>query len=75
MYIRAPARRFPYPLIREALKDPKVYNEEIVGNEMFFLLDYYPTESSGHNSGYKMTGKMLLQNRDCLPQFSSLSLD
>jgi alpha-galactosidase len=41
-----------YPLIREAVKNPKIYNEEIVRNEMFMLLDYYPTESSGHNSEY-----------------------
>ena len=41
-----------YPLIREAMKDPKIYNEELVRNEMFLLLDYYPTESSGHNSEY-----------------------
>jgi alpha-galactosidase len=41
-----------YPLIREALKDPQIYNEEIVRNEMFIHLDYYVTESSGHNSEY-----------------------
>jgi alpha-galactosidase len=41
-----------YPLIWEAMKDPKIYNEEIVRNEMFMLLNYYPTESSGHNSEY-----------------------
>ena len=41
-----------YPLIKEAMKDPKIYNEELVRNEMFMLLDYYPTESSGHNSEY-----------------------
>ena len=41
-----------YPLIREAVKKPEIYNEEQVRNEMFLLLDYYPTESSGHNSEY-----------------------
>ena len=41
-----------YPLLREAMKNPKIYNEEQVRNEMFLLLDYYPTESSGHNSEY-----------------------
>jgi len=41
-----------YPLIREALKRPEIYNEEIVRNEMFLHLDYYVTESSGHNSEY-----------------------
>jgi alpha-galactosidase len=41
-----------YPLIREAIKRPEIYNEEIVRNEMFLHLDYYPTESSGHNSEY-----------------------
>jgi len=41
-----------YPLIREAVKKPEIYNEEIVRNEMFKHLDYYVTESSGHNSEY-----------------------
>jgi alpha-galactosidase len=41
-----------YPLIREAMQQPEVYNEEIVRNEMFLHLDYYVTESSGHNSEY-----------------------
>jgi alpha-galactosidase len=41
------------PLIRQAITQrPEVYNEEIVRNEMFLHLDYYPTESSGHNSEY-----------------------
>jgi alpha-galactosidase len=42
-----------YPLIRQAVtRRPEIYNEEIVRNEMFLHLDYYPTESSGHNSEY-----------------------
>ncbi len=42
-----------YPLIREAITTrPEVYNEEIVRNEMYLHLDYYATESSGHNSEY-----------------------
>jgi alpha-galactosidase len=41
-----------YPLIREAVKRPEVYNEEIVRNELFLHLGYYVTESSGHNSEY-----------------------
>ncbi len=41
-----------YPLLREAVKRPEIYNEEIVRNEMFLHLDYYVTESSGHNSEY-----------------------
>lgn len=41
-----------YPLIRAAVKKPGIYNEEIVRNEMFLHLDYYSTESSGHNSEY-----------------------
>ena len=41
------------PLIRKAVTErAEVYNEEIVRNEMFLHLDYYPTESSGHNSEY-----------------------
>jgi len=45
-------RQDAYPLIREAVKRPEVYNEEIVRNEMFLHLGYYVTESSGHNSEY-----------------------
>jgi alpha-galactosidase len=42
-----------YPLIRKAvIERPEIYNEEIVRNEMFLHLDYYVTESSGHNSEY-----------------------
>ncbi|HSV73826.1 MAG TPA: alpha-galactosidase [Chthonomonadales bacterium] len=41
-----------YPHLREAVRRPEVYNEEIVRNEMFLHLDYYVTESSGHNSEY-----------------------
>ncbi|MBI2299865.1 MAG: alpha-galactosidase, partial [Armatimonadetes bacterium] len=44
--------RDAYPLIREAMNRPEVYNEELVRNEMFLHLDYYVTESSGHNSEY-----------------------
>ena len=41
-----------YPLIREAVKRPELYDEEQVRNEMLLHLDYYVTESSGHNSEY-----------------------
>jgi alpha-galactosidase len=42
-----------YPLIRRAITErAEVYNEEQVRNEMFLALDYYVTESSGHNSEY-----------------------
>ena len=41
-----------YPRIADAIRKPEIYNEEIVRNEMFLHLDYYPTESSGHNSEY-----------------------
>jgi alpha-galactosidase len=41
-----------YPLIREAVKKDEIYKEELVRNEMFKHLDYYVTESSGHNSEY-----------------------
>jgi alpha-galactosidase len=58
-----------YPLIRKAMEDPKIYNEEIVRNEMFLLLDYYPTESSGHNSEYNAWFRKRpdLIERFCLP--------
>jgi len=42
-----------YPLIRKAVEgNTEIYNEEQVRNEMFLHLDYYVTESSGHNSEY-----------------------
>lgn len=41
-----------YPLIRTALKSKDIYNTEQVRNNLFEHLDYYPTESSGHNSEY-----------------------
>lgn len=42
-----------YPLIRKAItENPDIYNKEQVRNEMFLHLDYYVTESSGHNSEY-----------------------
>lgn len=42
-----------YPLICKAVTErPEIYQEELVRNEMFLHLDYYPTESSGHNSEY-----------------------
>jgi alpha-galactosidase len=45
-------RQDAYPLLRQAMERPEVYNEEIVRNEMFQHLGYYVTESSGHNSEY-----------------------
>lgn len=45
--------RDAYPLIHDAIVNkPEIYNEEIVRNEMYLALDYYVTESSGHNSEY-----------------------
>ncbi|MFZ6030869.1 MAG: alpha-galactosidase [Chloroflexota bacterium] len=42
-----------YPLIHKAItQNEAIYNEEIVRNEMYLALDYYVTESSGHNSEY-----------------------
>lgn len=41
-----------YPLIRKAIERPEIFDEEQVRNEMFRHLDYYVTESSGHNSEY-----------------------
>ena len=42
-----------YPKLRRLVaNNEKIYNEEQVRNEMFLALDYYVTESSGHNSEY-----------------------
>ncbi len=42
-----------YPLLKKIVQtQPLIANEEPVRNEMFKHLDYYPTESSGHNSEY-----------------------
>ncbi len=58
-----------YPLIRAAVAKPEIYNEEIVRNEMFLHLDYYPTESSGHNSEYNawFRKRADLIEKYCLP--------
>ena len=59
-----------YPLIRKAiLERPEVYNEEIVRNEMYLALGYYPTESSGHNSEYNawFRKRQDLIEKYCLP--------
>lgn len=45
-------RKDAYPLIRAAMKNPKIRNQEQVRNEMFMHFGYYVTESSGHNSEY-----------------------
>lgn len=61
--------RDAYPLIRAAMQRPEVYHEEIVRNEMFLHLDYYVTESSGHNSEYNWWFRKRpdLIERYCLP--------
>jgi alpha-galactosidase len=41
-----------YPLFFNDTPTTEIYTEEIVRNEMFLHLGYYPTESSGHNSEY-----------------------
>jgi len=41
-----------YPLLRQAVRRRKVYQHELVRNEMFKALGYYMSESSGHNSEY-----------------------
>ncbi len=42
-----------YPILKKKVAtDKKTYNFEKVRNEMFLALDYYVTESSGHNSEY-----------------------
>lgn len=58
-----------YPAIRKAMQTPKIYKEEIVRNEMFLALDYYVTESSGHNSEYNWWFRKRpdLLKKYCLP--------
>jgi alpha-galactosidase len=42
-----------YPLIHKAITTNKeIYDKEQVRNEMYLALNYYVTESSGHNSEY-----------------------
>lgn len=41
-----------YPMLREKVADPAIYDRERVRNEMFRHFGYYVTESSGHNSEY-----------------------
>jgi alpha-galactosidase len=58
-----------YPLIRKAVKRKKVYNEEIVRNQMCIHLGYYVTESSGHASEYNwwFRKRPELIKKYCLP--------
>ena len=58
-----------YPQIRKAMERPEVWNEEIVRNTMFKHLDYYVTESSGHNSEYNawFRKRQDLIEKYCLP--------
>ena len=59
-----------YPLIREAVKScDDIWNEEIVRNEMFTQLGYYPTETSGHDSEYVawFRKRQDLIDKYCLP--------
>ena len=44
--------RDAYPLIRKAVRRKKIYEHELVRNEMFLAMGYYVSESSGHNSEY-----------------------
>ena len=44
--------RDAYPLIKKAMENPDILNEEQVRNDLFLHLGYYVTESSGHNSEY-----------------------
>ncbi len=63
-------RQDAYPLLRKAItENPAIYNEEIVRNEMFLALDYYVTESSGHNSEYNawFRKRQDLIDKYCLP--------
>ncbi len=55
-----------YPLLREAMKDPAILNEEQVRNEMFLQFGYYVTESSGHASEYV---PWFRKRKDLLEQF------
>ena len=42
-----------YPVLLDKVRtDAEIYNHEPVRNELFLALDYYVTESSGHNSEY-----------------------
>ena len=41
-----------YPLLDKALEQEDIYKQEIVRNQMYRHLGYYPTESSGHHSEY-----------------------
>lgn len=61
--------RDAYPALRAAVAKPSIYKQEIVRNEMFRHLDYYVTESSGHNSEYNawFRKRPELIKKYCLP--------
>ena len=58
-----------YPLIREAVKRKKIYNEEKVRNELFKSFGYYVTESSAHHSEYNWWFR---KRRDLLEKYDLL---
>ena len=41
-----------YPILKEKIQSPEIYNKEKVRNEIFKTFGFYVTESSGHNSEY-----------------------
>ncbi len=41
-----------YPILREKIKEDEIYGKDTTRCEMFKHLDYFVTESSGHNSEY-----------------------
>jgi len=55
-----------YPLLREAMDDPSIFNEEQVRNEMFLQFGCYVTESSGHASEYNAWFR---KRKDLLEQY------
>jgi len=56
-----------YPLLRERISDPEIYNKDTTRFEMLKHLGYFVTESSGHNSEYN---PWFRKRRDLVKKYS-----
>jgi alpha-galactosidase len=57
-----------YPLIRERMEDPEIYEQDIVRFEMMKFFGYFITESSHHNSEYV---PYFRKNRELVRRFTN----
>jgi alpha-galactosidase len=58
--------RDAYPLVRRAMENPAIYEQEMVRFELMKLTGYFPTESSPHNSDFV---PYFRKNRDLMERY------